>query len=259
MSARLKNKIALVTGAAKGGIGSAICDLFSAEGATIIASDINTEGLQQTVDAITAAGGRAIAKYQDVTDPQSWTDIVNGVVDEFGGLDILINNAGIVHAANIEIETLEGWKNMQKVNSESVFLGTQAGVRAMKSKGGSIINISSIMGLVADEEEPAYNASKGAVRLMSKSAALHCAAKDYGVRVNSVHPGFIETPLISGAAARMKKEDAEKIIARIYSNIPMKKMGKPDDIANACLYLASDESAYVTGSELVVDGGYTCR
>jgi NAD(P)-dependent dehydrogenase (short-subunit alcohol dehydrogenase family) len=258
MTGRMNNKVALVTGGAKG-IGEAVCRRYAEEGATVVVTDIDVAGASQVAESIVAAGGKAVSKEQDVTSESRWDEVMSEIVAEFGGLDVLVNNAGIAKVCDVEDETLEGWRQMQAINGESVYLGTQKAIQIMKGKGGSIINMSSIMGLVADPVEAAYNYSKGGVRLFSKSAALHCAEKDYNIRVNSVHPGYIETPLITGAVASLSEDEANALLGRLLANIPMKKMGKPDDIAHACVFLGSDESTYITGSELVVDGGYTCK
>ena len=181
------------------------------------------------------------------------------VAERCGSLDVLVNNAGIAIPGSAEDTSLEEWRTTQRVNVESVFLGTQAAIAAMRQAGGSIINISSIEGIVGEPKMAAYNASKGGVRIFSKSAALHCADQNYAIRVNSVHPGFIQTPLIEGALAAMPADEAEAMFARVIGNIPLKQLGSPLDVANACLYLASDESGYMTGSELVIDGGYTAK
>ena len=172
---------------------------------------------------------------------------------------MLVNNAGIAIPANVEEETLEGWRRTQAVNMEGVFLGCQAAVRVMKEKGGSIINISSIEGIVGEPNTPAYNASKGGVRIFTKSVALHCAAQGYAIRVNSVHPGYILTPLVENGLKMMPEELAQTMLTRALGQIPMGGMGEPVDIANGCLFLASDESKYLTGSELIIDSGYTCH
>ena len=148
---------------------------------------------------------------------------------------------------------------MQSVNLDAVFLGTRAAIRAMKDKGGSIINISSIEGIIGEPRAAAYNASKGGVRIFTKSAALHCASEGYGIRVNSVHPGFILTPMVEDGLGTLSPEELASMEARLLGEIPLGAMGEPEDIANGCLFLASDESKYMTGSELVIDGGYTAH
>ena len=170
-----------------------------------------------------------------------------------------MNNAGIVIRGTAEDTTISDWRKTQEVNLDAVFMGTRAAIGAMKPSGGSIVNISSIEGLVGEATAAAYNASKGGVRIFTKSAALHCASQNYRIRVNSIHPGFIRTPMIDNALATMPSNEVEALLLRMENEIPLGSMGDPEDIANGCLYLASDESKYVTGSELVIDGGYTCR
>ncbi len=176
-----------------------------------------------------------------------------------GHLDILVNNAGIAITANVENTSLEDWRRTQAVNGESVFLGTRAAVKVMQERGGSIINISSIEGIVGEPDATAYNYSKGGVRIFTKSAALHCARQGYPIRVNSVHPGFILTNMVEAGIAALPEGQAQEMYERLLGEIPMGAMGEPLDIANGCLFLASDESRYMTGSELVIDGGYTCH
>ena len=255
---RLLNKVALVTGAGNG-IGEATAKRFAEEGATVIVSDIDTAGAERVVSEIVANGGQAEAKTQDVTDENAWETLVTDIVAAHGQLDILVNNAGIVITANVENTTLEQWRKTQEVNGESVFMGTRAAVAVMQKSGGSIINISSIEGMVGESNVCAYNYSKGGVRIFTKSAALHCAEQGYPIRVNSVHPGFILTAMVEQGIASLPPEQAQKMEERFMRDIPMGSMGEPLDIANGCLFLASEESRYMTGSELVIDGGYTAH
>jgi len=255
---RLQDKVVLVTGAGNG-IGEAIAKRFAQEGAVVVAGDIDEAAVQRVADEITQAGGRAEAAKQDVTEETTWQALVADIVERHGGLDVLVNNAGIGIPANVEDETLAGWRKIQAVNMESVFLGCRTAIGVMKEKGGSIVNISSIEGIVGEPNTPAYNASKGGVRIFTKSVALHCASQGYPVRVNSVHPGYIMTPLVENGLAMMPEDMAEAMLARVLGQIPFGEMGEPVDIANGCLFLASDESKYMTGSELIIDGGYTCH
>jgi 3(or 17)beta-hydroxysteroid dehydrogenase len=258
MSNRLQQKVALVTGGGSG-IGEAICRRFAEEGCTVVVTDIVGDKASVVAEGIVADGGKALALVQDVTDEAMWQTVMAQIIEQCGGLNVLVNNAGIAIPGTVEDASLDDWRKTQAVNLESVFLGTRAAVAAMQQSGGSIINISSIEGIVGEPKMAAYNASKGGVRLFTKSAALHCAEQDYSIRVNSVHPGFIQTPLIEGALAAMPADEAQAMFARVVGNIPLKKLGSPVDIAHACLYLASDESVYMTGSELVIDGGHTAK
>ena len=204
---RVSGKVALVTGGGSG-IGAATSLRLAEEGALVVVSDIDADAAAQVVNDIIGGGFKAEASYQDVTDQQQWQEIVSGIMERHGQLDILVNNAGIALTGSIEDATLEEWRQVNAVNSESVFMGTQAAIAAMKGNGGSIINISSIEGLVGDPLIAAYNASKAAVRMMTKSAALHCAEQGYGIRINSVHPGFIETPMVAKGVEAMGEENA---------------------------------------------------
>lgn len=258
MSARLNGKIALVTGAAAG-LGAATARRFAEEGATVYVTDIDQETAQRVAADIVANGGAAHARMQDVTDEDLWDQIVSDIVSECGALNVLVNNAGVAINGNVEEATLADWRTTQAVNGEGVFMGTRAAIKAMKTCGGSIINISSIEGMVGEPNVPAYNYSKGGVRIFTKSAALHCAAQGYPIRVNSVHPGFILTAMVQEGIAAMPGDAQAEIQDRLQREIPMGAMGEPIDIANGCLFLASEESRYMTGSELVIDGGYTCH
>ncbi|WP_295896082.1 glucose 1-dehydrogenase [uncultured Bartonella sp.] len=254
---RVKDKVAIVTGGAKG-LGEAISRLLAKEGAKVVLTDLDeTQGLIVEAE-IKKAGGTAKFLKQDVADEQQWKQVVDNTVNLFGRLDVLVNNAGVGYSASAEDETLERWRFLQSVNLDAVFLGTREAIRAMKyQKSGSIINLSSIEGLVGDPTLAAYNASKGGVRLFSKSAALHCAKSGYGIRVNSVHPGYIWTPMVEESTK--ESGDAEERKAALTALHPIGRLGVPDDIAYGILYLASDESGFVTGSELVIDGGYTAQ
>lgn len=258
MTLRLENKVALVTGAGSG-IGEAVAKRFAEEGACVVVTDINMENATRVSAEISSMGGRATAMAQDVSRESDWTDVLGRTLSAYGKLDVLVNNAGIVIPGHVEETTLDDWRATQAVNMEGVFLGCRTAISAMRDRGGSIINISSIEGLVGEPKTAAYNASKGGVRLFTKSAALHCASQGYGIRINSVHPGVIQTPLLDGAFAAMPEEEAAATLERVTAAIPLGTPGAPVDIANGCLFLASDESGYMTGSELVIDGGYTCH
>lgn len=252
--ARVAGKVAIVSGAANG-IGKATAQLLAKEGAKVVIGDLKEEDGQKAVAEIKAAGGEAVFVKLNVTDETAWKAAIEQTLKLYGRLDIAVNNAGIAYSGSVESTSLEDWRRVQSINLDGVFLGTQVAIEAMKkSGGGSIVNLSSIEGLVGDPTLAAYNASKGGVRLFTKSAALHCAKSGYKIRVNSVHPGYIWTPMVAGltkedAAARQKLVDLH----------PIGHLGEPNDIAYGILYLASDESKFVTGSELVIDGGYTAQ
>lgn len=254
---RVEGKVAIVTGAAKG-LGEATSRLLFENGAKVVMTDVDTEAGEAAAQAIDSSGDHVIFMKQDVTDESLWKEVIEKATSTFGQLDILVNNAGIGAPASIEDETLEGWRRTIDVNLESVFLGTKYAVEAMKeSGGGSIINLSSIMGLVGDASLTAYNASKGGVRLFTKSVALHCAKEGNGVRVNSVHPGYIWTPMVENVTSLGGDSDAAT--QALVDLHPIGRLGEPMDIAYGILYLASDEAKFVTGSELVIDGGYTAQ
>lgn len=238
---RLQGKVALITGAASG-IGYAVSELFSKEGAKVFAGDITTP------NPAYSAGIEALKL--DVTSEADWSSAVDTIVKKSGRRDVLINNAGIIAYEPLHELSMENWQKMIAVDQTGVFLGMREAVRFMrKQKSGSIVNTSSIWGSAAVAGAHAYHAVKGAVRIMSKNAAMTYARE--GIRVNSVHPGFIDTPLTQVQAADLN----EAVIAAT----PMKRAGKPIEIAYGCLYLASDESSYVTGTELVIDGGYLAQ
>ena len=253
---RVAGKIALVTGAASG-IGRAIAQALAEQGATVLVADIDENTALAVVAEITEAGGSAEAVALDVTDEDQWVAAIDGLLERHHRLDILVNNAGIGGGdGSIEDLTVESWRRIQGVNAEGVMLGCKHGVWAMKQTGGgSIINMSSIAGIVGAPQLAAYCASKGAVRMLTKSVALHCARKGYGIRCNSVHPSYTDTPMVDRMVAAHR--DPERMRAALQSASPLGRMGAPADVAGAVLYLASDDSTFVTGIELVVDGGVT--
>jgi NAD(P)-dependent dehydrogenase (short-subunit alcohol dehydrogenase family) len=194
---------------------------------------------------------------QDVTDEALWREVVDAALAKFGALDVLVNNAGVGMIGNIETATLEDWRRTQAINSESVFLGCREAVRVMKGQGGSIVNVSSVAGIVGDAQSVAYCASKGAVRLTTKSVALYCARKGYGIRCNSVHPSFTRTSMVEGFIANAS--NPTRVREGLNAAAPLGRMGEADEIASAILYLASDESMFTTGAEIVIDGGLTAQ
>ncbi|MFN0000962.1 MAG: glucose 1-dehydrogenase [Burkholderiaceae bacterium] len=255
---RLANKVALITGAGSG-LGEATAHRLAEEGAHVVASDIDAAAVARVVAAIVAKGGSAEAQQQDVTDEARWQELIADMLARLGQIDILVNNAGIVMTGSAEDTSVDDWRRTQQVNLDAVFVGTREAIRAMKHRGGSIINISSIDGIIGEPMAAAYSASKGGVRIFTKSAALHCANKGYRIRVNSLHPGVIRTPMVENAFAALPPADRQALIARLEAQIPLGAWGEPVDIANGVLFLASDESRYMTGAELVIDGGYTAK
>jgi 3(or 17)beta-hydroxysteroid dehydrogenase len=246
---RVSGKVALVTGGGSG-LGKADCLLLAAEGARVVVSDINLEAAKAVADEI---GSAAIAIRHDVTSEDSWHQALAATEAAFGGLNILVNNAGIVVVADPEETSLEQFRNVNAVMSEGVFLGCKYGIPLMaKSGGGSIINVSSVASHIGYPVFFAYSAAKGAVRAMTKSIAVHCQAKGYPIRCNSIHPASIETPMIQSAEGRV---GSENIIPD--GTLPAGAVGAPKDVANLVLYLASDESRFVNAAEIVIDNAMT--
>lgn len=260
---RVAGKRAIVTGAAKG-IGAASAKALAREGAQVLATDVDEATGYKLVDEIGQAGGEAVFMPQDVVNEAQWEATVAECVTRFGGLDVLVNNAGVSPSgAPIEDLALEDWRRTLAIDLDSVFLGTKHAIRAMKEKGGSIINISSILGLVGTGNGSDYVAAKGGVRLFTKAAALEVAELGYPIRVNSVHPGYIDTPLVRNAidqgVAEGRMGSANEMVEMLTLLHPIGRLGVATEIANAVLFLASDESSFMTGSEMVVDGGFTAR
>ena len=247
---RLEGKTALVTGAASG-IGLQTSIRLAEEGALVMMTDINLEeGLQQAEKL----GANATFLKLDITEEEEWISVLDETVKRFDRLDILVNSAGMVLIADVEQITLEDWRKVHAVNLDGTFLGCKHGVRVMKEFGaGSIINLSSVSGMIGGFNLAAYNSSKGAVRMLTKSVALHCDRSGYGIRCNSIHPTFIETPILESMI--LDSPDPEKARQTLVRQVPLRRIGKPDDVANMIVYLASDESTFVTGTEMVIDGG----
>ena len=248
---RLEGKVALITGAAHG-MGAEDARLFAREGAKVAIADIREEDARKVEAEIAEAGGEAMVIMLDVSKEDQWEQAVAAVVAKFGKLDILVNNAGISGSGESDSSSTDAWDRLIDINAKSVFLGMKYAIPEMEKIGsGAIVNISSISGLVGQESiHPGYNASKGAVRLVTKAAAVQHAKS--GIRVNSVHPGMLPPMLTSFQRGDPNRE-------AMNANVPMGREGEPIEVANAVLFLASDEASYITGTELVVDGGFTAK
>jgi len=255
---RLEGKVALLTGAAAAvpgelmGFGGAAAHLFAREGAKVVLTDIRDDLGERSAAALRADGADARYMHLDVTSEEDWRRAVDAVMAAHGRLDVLFNNAGVGFPMKVEEITVEIWERELSVHAKGVFLGTRTAIPAMrKGGGGSIINTSSVMGIVGSPTSPAYSAAKGAITVFTKSAALQYAKEN--IRINSVHPGYADTPLtetrFSDPAVRQS----------LIDRTPMGRLGTADDIANGVLFLASDEASWVTGSELVIDGGMTAQ
>ncbi|HWH96961.1 MAG TPA: SDR family oxidoreductase [Pseudolysinimonas sp.] len=247
MMKRLEGRTAIVTGSASG-IGRATAHRLASEGASVAVADVQDAVAAEVVAEIEAAGGRGFAVHLDVTDEVSWADAVAQTVAHFGGLDILVNNAGIFQESTLEESTTEEYRKVIAVTQDSVYFGLKAASAALKASAhGAVVNLSSTFGIVGGfGTSPAYHAAKGAVRTLTKNVAIGWAAE--GVRVNSLHPGFVETPMLG---------DTDR--SRLTESTPMGRIGKPHELAAAIAFLVSDDASYMTGAELVVDGGYTAR
>ncbi len=248
---RLEGKVALITGGARGQ-GAAEARVFAYEGAKVVIADILDGEGEKLAAEIGESGGDAMFVHLDVTSEDQWRNAIAATVLRFGKLDVLVNNAAVWRRGRVEETTGEHWDSVMEVNAKGVFLGTKLAIPEMrKAGGGSIINISSVAGLVGSLTSSAYSASKGAVRLLTKSTAIQYAAE--GIRANSIHPGAIDTAM--GEQVWPNAETRDEVVART----PVGRMGMPEDIAYGALFLASDESSFVTGSELVIDGGMSAQ
>ena len=249
---RLENKVALISGGARG-MGAAEAILFAGEGAKVVIGDVLEDEGRQTEAQINESGGECLFLRLDVTSESNWQDAVAVTVSRFGKLDILVNNAGIFPLGTVEDTSEDLWDRVMAINAKGVFMGTKHAIPEMrKTGGGSIINISSIAGLIGSRGAVAYGASKGAVRIFTKSTAIQYAAD--GIRANSVHPGIIETPMSIPTILTTEEQRDTQI-----NRTPLGRIGTADDVASGILFLASDESSFMTGSELVIDGGLTAQ
>ncbi|MEC0245099.1 glucose 1-dehydrogenase [Paenibacillus chitinolyticus] len=247
---RLQDKVVIITGAAMGQ-GETEAKLFAAEGARVVATDLQEEQLNRVVDEIRRAGGQAIGLKHNVALEEDWKRVVGKAVEQFGKVDVLVNNAGISTDSTLDTFTIENWDKVMSINLTGCVIGMKYVVPEMrKAGGGSIVNISSIAGIVALNFTNGYTAAKGALRSLSKASAVELAPDK--IRVNSVHPGIIVTPMIQEALDQGAGHMFE-------AGTPLPRLGKPEDIAYGVLYLASDESSFVTGTELIIDGGWTAR
>ena len=246
MTGRLKDKIAVITGAASG-IGLAIARLFAEQGARVVLTDIDASAVDAKVATLSRASEH-VGQAHDVSREEDWERVLDAATSRYGRIDILINNAGIAAEGAIEDVTIESWRRVMSVNLDGTFLGCKHAVRRMKPHGGAIVNVSSVGALKASLTGPAYGASKAGVWNLTRTVALYCARSGYNIRCNSLHPGLTHTPMMDRASPEM--------IDRLKAGIPLGRLAEPVDIAQAALYLASDEARYTTGTSLVVDGGY---
>ena len=256
---RLSGKTAFVSGAAKG-LGAEMARAMHAEGANVFITDVlEAEGI-----ALADSHENMQFMTHDVVDEDQWQAAMQACIDSFGGVDVLVNNAGIAHDATpLEDTTLEQWRHVTAIDLDGVFLGCKYGVRLMKEKGGSIINVSSIFGIVGSNAQAPYHAAKGGVRLLTKAMAVEMGTLGYNIRVNSIHPGFVGTDIVRDGIKRAVEMGAmpgeNEAIEQLTLATPAGRLGVPRDIANGVVFLASDESEWMTGSELVIDGGYTAQ
>ena len=255
-SGRVTGKVALVTGAASG-IGLATCWMLASQGARVYLTDIKLDAGESAAAELKSYGYDAAFIALDVTLEEQWIAAIDTVHHAEKRLDILVNNAGVGTGGSVEETTLEEWRRTHAVNAEGPFLGCKHGIILMKENGdgGSIVNVSSVAGIIGAPQLAAYCASKGAVRLLTKSVALHCARKGYGIRCNSVHPSYIDTPMVDDMVDQHRAPDRYR--AALEGASPAGRLGAPDDIAGAILFLASDDSKFMNGAEVVVDGGLT--
>ena len=255
---RVEGKKVLITGAAQG-LGAACARLLAQHGARVTLADLNLSGAQSVAAQINAEYGhaRAFAAHLDVRHEAEWIEVLGRANAQMEGISVLVNSAGIIGSGSIEELSFSDWRRTHEVNLDGVFLGAKYALPYLRrNQPGSIINLSSIAGLIASHSMPAYNSSKAAVWLLSKSIALHCAREKVDIRCNSVHPTFINTPILDEFRRKYGADAAEEKLAR---QVPLGRIGEPADVAFAVLYLASDESRFVTGAELKVDGGISAQ
>ena len=265
---RLDGKVALISGAARG-IGAATTRLMAEAGAKVAIADVLDERGRETAQAIAGAGEAAIYLHLDVTREEDWRAAIAATVARFGGLDILVNNAGLFLGKGIEEVSLEEWHRLCAVNLTGVFLGTKLALPALRERGresrhgSAIVNLASVAGLVGSQLDPLYSMTKGGVTLFTKSAALEFARKGYRVRVNSIHPGVIQTDMgdqtFVSRARNLGTNDVEIARRQVIERLPIGRMGTPTDIAKGIVFLASDDAAFMTGAGLVIDGGITAQ
>ncbi|MEG6509204.1 glucose 1-dehydrogenase [Methyloligella sp. 2.7D] len=258
---RLKDKVAIVTGGGAG-IGRATAMRCAEEGAKLVVTDRDGEAAEATVASL-PEGSEAIALWHDVADEADWTAVMDRTLERFGRLDVLVNNAGIQLTCGLEETSLADWRKVFAVNAEGPFIGTRLAVERMKETGGgAIVNVCSTYALIADPLNAAYCASKAAARHFTKAAALYCAEKGYGIRVNAVHPGVVMTPMLEREIADVAAERGlpdTKPVEEEWGKICPLGIGQPEDVAAGIVYLASDDAKYVTGADLEIDGGHIIR
>lgn len=255
MSGRVEGKMSFVTGAAQG-LGEAIAYMLAKEGSKVVLTDINIEKLKTVEERINGDfPGSAFSLELDVTSESQWKETLSQAQEMMGGINILVNNAGIGGGSTVEDTDYETFKEVMTVDTDSVFLGCKYAIPIMKNYSpGSIINTSSISGLIAGHNMAAYNTAKAGVWMLTKSVALHCARAAYNIRCNSIHPTFIDTPILDAMVERSNREK-EDVMMKLARQVPLGKVGEPDDVAYTVLFLASDESKFITGAEIKIDGG----
>jgi NAD(P)-dependent dehydrogenase (short-subunit alcohol dehydrogenase family) len=254
VNGRLDGKKALVTGGAQG-LGAAIAERLAAEGAQVLVSDLNEAGAAHVAAGIRSRypGSACVSMRHDVTREEEWRAAIAMAESSLGGLSVLVNNAGVITTGTVEELSLERWHRDMAINVDSVFLGCREALPLMRrTQPGSIVNIASISSLIASHNFASYNTSKAAVWMLTKSVALHCAKQGWDIRCNSVHPAFIRTPLLNDI---IRNQSEEVVLAKLAKTVPLGRVGEPLDVAQAVVYLASDESRFMTGSELKLDGG----